>query len=239
MCLGDTDCGDICPSDICPASITTKLHNLLLKNIKFSLRDICPGQKPIFDLNNFKPHFFFEQIFLLAFFQLKESLNSVGRVACARLRQWPWSYHSRGQSSLLDAGFTPKMHNLVGPPRLGTVHKCRLCVEVPSTSSKRVDCGLILYVGGGQGVTNRSNFKKCGIFLEPHQIQSIVYTVYSIIHANHILFIMNHCPLTVQHLPRYQILLSLTLTRVAISRYPPDDFPPPPPRSRNLGKVCP
>ena len=80
---------------------------------------------------------------------------------------------------------------------LGTVHKCQLCVEVLSTSAKRVDCVLILYVGGGWGVINRSNFKKCGIFLELPQIQSIVYTVYSIIHANHALFIMCHCPLTV------------------------------------------
>ena len=42
---------------------------------------------------------------------------------------------------------------------------------------------LILYVCGGWGVTDRSNFKKCGIFLELPQMQSIVYTVYSIIHA--------------------------------------------------------
>ena len=67
---------------------------------------------------------------------------------------------------------------------LGTVHKRQLCVEVPSTSTKRVHCVLILYAGGGWGVTNRSNLKKCEVFLELHQIQSIVYTVYSIIHTD-------------------------------------------------------
>ena len=60
--------------------------------------------------------------------------------------------------------------------QLGTVHKCRHCVEVPSTSTKCDDCVLILYVGGGWGVIDRSNFKKCGIFLELPLIQSIVCT---------------------------------------------------------------
>ena len=41
----------------------------------------------------------------------------------------------------------------------GTVHKCRLCVAVPSTSTKRDECVTIQYVGGGWGVANRSNFE--------------------------------------------------------------------------------
>ena len=98
---------------------------------------------------------------------------------------------------------------------LGTVHKCRLCVEVLSTSAKRVDCVLILYVGGGWGVANRSNFKKCGVFLELPQIPSIVYTVYSIIHAVYNVILSPDCAAPHQ-VPDIPLLCTATLTLLLI-----------------------
>ena len=70
---------------------------------------------------------------------------------------------------------------------------------------------LILYVGGGWGVINRSNFKKCGIFLELPQIQSIVYTVYSIIHAVYNVPLSPDCAASHQ-VPDIPLLCPATLT---------------------------
>ena len=98
---------------------------------------------------------------------------------------------------------------------LGTVHECRLCVEVPSISTKRVDCVLILFVGGGWGVTDRSNFKKCRIFLELHQIQSIVHTIYSIIHAVYNVILSPDCAAPHQ-VPDIPLLCTATLTLLLI-----------------------
>ena len=46
---------------------------------------------------------------------------------------------------------------VVGSKNFGlwTVHKCRLWVAVPSTSSKRAECVSIQYVGGGVGVVGK------------------------------------------------------------------------------------
>ena len=58
--------------------------------------------------------------------------------------------------------FENQTRNLYKPrhwQRYGTVNKWRLCVAVPSTSTKRYECVSIQYIDGGWGLANRSNFE--------------------------------------------------------------------------------